>query len=183
LGLFLLTIILLIITLKRGNQAPSLNPQLIAKPTQQPIPANAKSVLSLLPNPVSVDKTGYGSLDVELNTNENTVTAVQLELQYDPKTLTNVTITAGPFLNKPIELLKNIDRSTGRITFMLGITPAQQPIQGKGIVATVTFSTLTSAKNGTTDFKLLPSSLVTASGIDTSVLRSTLGTKVTLSEE
>lgn len=117
-----------------------------------------------------------------MNTNENSVTAVQLELHYDPAILGNISITAGPFLNKPIELLKTIDKTDGNITFMLGLPPAQQPVQGKGIVATITFSKLVSTTAKTTEFKMLSSSLVTASGIDSSVLRSVKGTTVMLGQ-
>lgn len=181
-GLFLLTIVLLIVTLQRGTSEQSLKPRLVAKPTKQQIPANAKSVLQLLPNPAKLDAENNGSIDVQLDTNENAITAVQLELQYDPKVLRNVAITAGPFLNKPIELLKNIDKTTGRITYMLGISPAREPIQGKGIIASITFSKLSTVTTQKTDFKLLDSSLVTSSGIDNSVLRSTKGTTVLLSK-
>ncbi len=182
LGLFLITVVLLIVTLQRGTPEPSLKPQLTKKPSGTIVPANAKSILTLQPNPVTLNANGSGSINVELNTNENAVTAVQLELAYDPAVLSNVTIAAGPFLGKPIELLKNIDKSKGTVTLMLGITPAQDPVQGKGIVATIEFMRLGATTEKTTEFQLLNSSLVTASGIDNSVLRSAKGTTVVLEQ-
>ncbi len=143
------------------------------------IPAIAESILSISPNPL-VLTTGtakQGSVNIELNSGKNKVTAVQLELSYDPLVLKNVEINTASsgagFFESPNVLLKNIDDKNGRITFLLGITPTGNPKTGIGTVAVLTFSAQSNTP-GQTEINFLPKSLVTANGITSSVLKQTL---------
>src|SRR5687767_6354561 len=90
---------LLFVALTPKQSAPSL-PAMAPSPT----PA-AQSTLSILPNPASVSSPS-GSVDVVLDSGTNKATAVQLELSYDPKVLSNVDITPGNFFDNAIVLLK-----------------------------------------------------------------------------
>lgn len=145
----------------------------IATPTQV---QTAQSTLALTPSSLILSSPS-GSLDVVLDTYTNNVTAVQIELLYDPKSLSNVDIEVGPFLTNGITLLKNIDEANGRVSFALGITPTASAVKGKGIVATITFQSLL-LPNAKTEIMFLPKTLVTAEGVTTSVLKSSSGATI-----
>lgn len=142
----------------------------------------AKSVLSLLPNPISLDQSGIGTINAVLETNSNKDTAIQLELKYDPNAITEIAITPGDLFNNPVELIKNIDSKNGRITYALGISPTQLPVEGKGTAAIITFRKKPGTILASTKFIILPESLVTATGIEKSVLKESINTKILLSQ-
>lgn len=150
-------------------------------PQLTPTPDMAYTTLSLIPNPLTIS-TPSASVDVSISTKTNKVTAVQLEISYDPKMLANVNIAPGTFFENPIVLLKKVDEKKGRIYFALGISPTQTAKQGTGNVATITFiSNLT--KGEQTQINVLPETLVTAEGIASSVLKSSQGTTVMFSQK
>lgn len=176
-GLVLVTVVLFVIAL-RSNQAgdkTSTTPS-PAVSNATPTPDVAHSVLSLMPNPVNVVAGGAGRVDVNIDTSDNSVTAVQLELSYDPKVLRNVVVTPGPLFTGAVVLINKNDPTTGKYTYAFGRTPAQTPVTGTGVVATVSFTAVASATPS--QLTLLPSTLVTARGVATSVLKSSTGTQV-----
>lgn len=150
-------------------------PAVVTLPT--PTPVMAYTTLSLLPNPLTIS-TASASVDVSIDTKTNKVTAVQLEISYDPKKLVNVDIAPATFFDNPIVLVKKIDPKKGLITFALGISPTQTAKIGTGNVATITFTSAIS-KGGQTEIKVLPETLVTAEGVSSSVLKSSSGTTIT----
>lgn len=113
------------------------------------------------------------SLPINISTGKNKVTAVQLELQYDPRILTNVTVVSGPFFTNPEILLNQIDFKAGRISYAFGVGLEEEGIIGQGTVATLNFSINESAEE--TAILFLPKTLVTAEGISESVLKQSLG--------
>lgn len=150
---------------------------------QQPTPTPvAQTVIKLSPNPVLLSEENSGSVEVLMDTSENEVTAVQLEILYDPDVLTNVTIKPGTFFTSPVPLLNTIDRTEGRISYALAVTPAQAPLKGSGTVAIIEFRKNPASTITTTELELLPRTLVAAKGIGPSVLRQALGTTVSLTE-
>lgn len=180
-GLVLVTIVLFIIALRAGQQqqAPSV-PQSSQMAHQTP-PVPAHTVLKLGPNPLSVGPGQEGSVNVNINTSDNDVTAVQLELGYDPRIVSNVKITPGPLFTNPVILIDKNNPSEGRYTYAFGITPNDQPVKGNGVVATITFTTSASSIGKKTQIGLLPTSLVTARGVAQSVLKTSTGTVLTVS--
>lgn len=179
-GLVLVTIVLFVIALRSNQRAgeSEVNPT-EAVSQVSPTPDVAHSVLSLSPNPVTVAAGGQGSVDVLIDTSENDVTAVQLELSYDPEVLSNVQVSTGSLFTGGTELIDENDTETGRYTYAFGITPAQEPVEGTGVVATITFTAAASAQPS--QLTLLPSTLVTAQGVASSVLRSSTGTQIVVS--
>lgn len=113
------------------------------------------------------------SMPVNISTGKNKVTAVQLELQYDPKILTNMAITSGPFFTKSDVLLNKIDTENGRISYAIIIGLTDEGVVGDGVVVNLTFSTsaLVPAK---TKITFLSKTKVTAEGISESVLKQTV---------
>ena len=181
LGLVVVTVVLFIIALRAGQQpqAPS-TPQL--SKAQKPTPAvPAHTILQLGPNPLTVGPAEQGSVNVTINTSDNDVTAVQLELGYDPNIISNVKVTTGPLFTNPVVLIDKNNPTTGRYTYAFGITPNAQPVKGTGVVATVTFTANANAVGKKTQIGLLPTSLVTARGVAQSVLKASWGTVLTVS--
>src|SRR5258708_34371820 len=99
-GLVIVTIVLFIIALRAGqpHQAPSVPPG--SQTSQQPtamVPAH--TVLKLGPNPLTVAPGQIGKADITMDTSDNNVTAVQVEIGYDPRIISNVKVTAGPLFS------------------------------------------------------------------------------------
>lgn len=177
-ALVVVTVVLFVIALKGSNQQGGQNAQptqMVSEPSPT-VPLN--SILSLSPNPVTVKPGQKGSVDVTLNTT-NDVTAVQLELKYDPTVLSNVQVTKGQMFPNPVVLINRGDTAKGNFTYALGIAPQQQPVKGNGVVATVTFTAKGTA-GSQTQLELLPTTLVTARGVKPSVLKSASGTTVSI---
>lgn len=141
-------------------------------------PSRAETTLALTA-PRIASGSGILTSDVVINTRGNKVTAVQLELSYNPKKLGYFSAATGKFFPKGTELLNKIDTENGKITYALGAGLGQKGIMGQGIVATLTFSRLVST--GTAEIKFDPKSLVTEEGNAQSVLQRATGTKFNLS--
>jgi hypothetical protein len=181
-SLLLITGVLLALALTSSKKEP------VAPEQQQPITTEpspttpvAYTVLSMQPNPVTVTN-GQGSVDVMINTDQNDVTAVQLELQYDPKVLSNVKVIQSDLFENTVVLLNQTDTKNGRISYAMGIPPSQQPIKGTGKIATITFSARATEGITSTELSFRPLSLVTAQGISTSVLKESTGTTINLAQ-
>lgn len=179
-GLVIVTIILFIIALRAGQQqAPIAQKTTMAKPAAPMVPAH--TVLAVNPNPLILSPGQQGSVNITMNTSDNDVTAVQLELGYDPNIISNVKVTPGPLFTNPGLTYGKDNPTAGRYTYMLGIAPSGQPVKGTGVVATVTFTVNYSAIGKNTQIGLLPTSLVTARGVAQSVLKTATGAVLTIS--
>lgn len=177
-GLVLVTIILFIIALNTGERQTST--QTMQQPTTQPTPTPiAHTTLTLSPNPVDLLSGKQGTVDVMIDTSDNKVTAVQLELIYDPLIIGNLKIVPGKLLPNAVVLINKNDAKTGRMTYAFGIAPNQPTVNGKGVVATITF-TARGALGTQSSLTLLPTTLVTAQGVSDSVLKSSSGTVVNI---
>ncbi len=113
------------------------------------------------------------NLDANVTTGNNKITAVQFELTYDPKALTNVDIKLGNLNKEWTELIKKIDPVNGTITYAVGIALGQRGISGTGSIATLTFNKVYGFK-GETKIRFQPKAQTTAEGISKSVLRKTV---------
>jgi hypothetical protein len=116
---------------------------------------------------------GQFQTEATISTGTNKVTAVQLELSYDPKALSNVVITPGTFIKNPTVLLKKVDPKLGRISLAMGISLEGSGASGSGQIATITFTPNEGYK--TTEIKFLPTTQVTAEETSKSVLKAATG--------
>ena len=167
-ALFIIVSVLLVIALYKPSNPKPVQTVIIPKESIE------QTVLSFgepVATSSSISNLTY-TLAINIETGNNKPTAVQLELQFDPKVLTNVSITPGVFFKNPIVLLNQIDAKTGRISYAFGISPAQQEIKTTEVVATLTFDTQSGTPQQTT-ILFLPKTLVTAEGIAQSVLKKT----------
>jgi len=170
-ALFIITSVLLMLALYKPS-----NPKLPqTKIVTSPEPIAQTTLLFGEPAVANISSTSANltySLPINITTGKNKVTAVQLELQYDPKVLANVSATPGPFFKNPVVLLNQTDIKTGRISYAFGIGLQDQPSVGYGVVATLSFTALSGIPQSTAII-FLPKTLVTAEGINKSVLKLT----------
>lgn len=172
-ALFIITIALLLIALYQP-QAPKTAPTAAVpkEPVAQTILSFGNPLIATSLSPLRQSADLNYSLPININTFKNKVTAVQLEMQYDPEILTNVTIVPGSFFANPDVLLNQIDVKTGRISYALGTGLTGQAVAGKGIAANLTFS-VKSRNTQQTAILFLPKTLVAAQGINQTVLKTT----------
>lgn len=179
LGLIILAVVLLVIAVRPILTPTSTDtPQDSNQAATTPTPPEAGTTLMLSPNPLTLTAAETGRVEVIVDSSFNNLTAVQLEMSYDPEIITNVQVQPGPFFPKPLTLLNSVDTVNGRITYALGITPAQTPVQGDGVVAEITFNIIPGNANKETTIELLPKSLVTQQGAGQSVLMSMDGATI-----
>lgn len=166
-ALFLITFVLLIMALYQP-QAPKTT-QIATVPKEDV----AQTILSFgnpsIATSSSATTLSY-SLPINIQTFKNKVTAVQLELQYDPGILIDVAVAPSAFFPNPNVLLNQIDVKTGRISYAFGVGLNDPGVAGQGIAAHLTFSVKARSLEKTAII-FLPKTLVTAEGISESVLR------------
>lgn len=185
LTLLLLTIILIGVALTTRNTKTANTEQPTTQEQQEPTPTPdmAKTTLKLTPNPVYPDtgSTSATTVNVEIDTGENNVSAVQLEIQYDPAVLTNMKVLPGDFFTNPNVLpVGGVDIQKGTITYALGPSNIRESKSGTGVVATLQFVPRAAAGVTETEITLLDKSLVTQFGQAESVLKEVQSTRVVL---
>jgi hypothetical protein len=142
--------------------------------TNQPLPTPdvAQTTLTISPNLIKLATSSAYNADIIINTGQNSVNKVQLEILYDPKALIKVDINSGTFFTDPKVFLKNIDSANGRISFALGVRPGEKGILGQGVLTSISFAT--TPKSASASVTLLPKTQVTADGQSQSVLKTTV---------
>src|SRR3989344_7865252 len=117
-------------------------------------------------------------LPILINTGTNKVTAVQLELAFDPAILTNVNITPSVFFKNPNVVINKINYDIGKISYALSASESASPVhaternkQENGALAILTFESEISSVSSAITF--LPRTFVTAEGLENSALKST----------
>ena len=155
--------------------------QTVSGPTPNPLSVNAHTVLTLAPASASQSSqlTQY-TLAVTMNTGENVVNSVQLELAYDPQALTNVTVAPGNFFQQPNTLVSNINTTDGRISYATAEQIDLPGRQGTGVVALISFNIAKDFTNQSTQITFLPKTAIAADRILESVLRKATGYTLTI---
>lgn len=178
-GLVLVTVVLFVVAFNANKQQTQKPPITNTVPTASIVPAH--SVLSLSPNPIYVGPGQQGKVDVLLDASDNNVTAVQLELGYDPRYVTGLQVAPGPAFPNSVALINKNNPQQGRMTYALAKTPNKPTFKGKGVIATITF--VAQGQIGTqSQLALLPTTLITAQGVASSVLKSSTGTLITIGQ-
>ena len=109
------------------------------------------------------------SVVVFIDPKDEVVSAVQVQLQYDPEVLESIDITPGTLIPDALILTKKIDPTKGTIFFAIAVRPNTPPLITKGTLATVSFQ---KKSLETTKISFLPLTKITSFGIDQSVLQS-----------
>ena len=136
---------------------------------KQEIVTPAETVLSIESS--SLPTSPVQTANVIADSGTNKVTGVQLELSYDPALITNVTVAPGTFIAEPVELLNKVDPVNGRITYVIGVPIGGSGVQGRGTVATISYTEI-GAKGTLSEIKFLPKTLVAIEGFSASALKS-----------
>lgn len=151
-------------------------------PTPTPISVNAHTTLNLMPAMASQSSTtNQYTLAVQINSGDNIVNAVQLELSYDPQALMNVNAIPGDFFAQPTELVKTIDTTDGRISYALSEQISLPGRKGMGNLAYISFDKNPAFTGTSTQLAFLPKTAVAAEKILESVLKKATGYTVMLS--
>ena len=179
-ALVALTILLVVLAIFPNRHSISLPRNIIPKVD------NAKTLLSI-ENPLEVmDATASAktySANIDVDSSSDKLTAVQIELKYDPQVLTQVDITPGNFFQNPVVLLKRIDGVNGTVSYALGVTG--DAVSGKGVVAKLEFSQAPAPISDTyfTSIDFLSKSTVAAEDSDKTVLKKSTGVGFSINSE
>lgn len=174
-GLILLTTILVWVAIQNTSPANKLTTDTTQTPVNAPSQAvNADATLFMTP----VVTGNVARVTVAMSSEVSEVTAVQMEISYDPTSLSFVSVTPSDAFAQGVPLLNTIDRTNGRITYALGLSPQQESSKsGQVDVATIVFNKVGAASgSATTEVEFLPKSLISARGVSQSVLKETRGT-------
>lgn len=148
-----------------------------------PTPSPAHSVLSLVPSTSSTS--AIQSVGIVVDSHENQLTGAQINIAYDPKILSNVTIKQGTYFTNPTILLNTVDSVNGRISYVIAIGPSSKETTGSGTVATISYQLLAAHSTNpqqatTTKLTFLPKTEVTQQGVLGSVLKTTKDLTITI---
>ena len=163
-GLVILTVVLLVVSLTSKSFSP------LPKSPKAVKTDVARTSLSISEEPRASTVSGTYETDVNINSDDNKISGVQLELVFDPKILTKVDIRPGDFLKNPVIIIKKIDLANGRISYALANKPGEKGVRGMGSVAVISFSKASAQE---TNISFLPHTEVASPGNDQSVLRQT----------
>jgi len=177
-------LLFLAITENKKSGAPTITPV----PTKKPVEKTAKVFF----NPQNIDLSSaagsaVSTVEILVDTGGSQIAGVQIEAQYDPKSLANLKLTpaldlASFFGSSAIVLFNDVNQTTGRISYAVAISPKVQTKKGIGKIATVSFSKAFSAE-GTTTVSFLDKTIVTILGENESVLKESVALNITLSTQ
>lgn len=143
----------------------------LSKPTPLGINEVSQSpiVTLSLPSTIPTTTTTDSIAPLTINTGGSKITAVQIELTYDPNSLSNPTLTPGTIL--PVELVK--PKIAGdKIIVTLGVNPDSGGYSGEGVLATLKFR----SKNGaSSSISFTQNTLVAAIGSSGNALKASTG--------
>ncbi len=125
------------------------------------------------------------SVDIVLDTAGKGVFGAQVELQYDPALLFNVSIKQPAqnalFGNNTSVLINEVNSSQGRISYAIALNPNEDEKIGRGTIATLTFTPNRNSTTPSTTVSFLPKSAVTTIAGSGSVLKNSTPLTVILS--
>lgn len=137
-----------------------------------------KKTVSLSFSPSEIQSTGgLTRADIIADTGGSEIAGIQVELQYDPKKITNVTIlpatTNSLFGKNGQELIKEVRQDAGRISYAIVIDQTAPEVKGIGNIATLQFQAL-QGTSGSTQITFLERSLATTLKTQQSLLKGTV---------
>lgn len=173
-GILIVTATLLLIYAVASHPSKKREPEIKLPLTVSPGPIN-DTILSFSPDYVMLSTSEAASIDIKIDTGRNQITGVQVELAYDPEVFTDIKIEPGTFFPQANVLLNNNDKKSGRYSYALVLPPTTPPLTGSGTVAKVSLKKFANVSNtqSPTALTILPKSLVSAIGVEGSVLRET----------
>jgi hypothetical protein len=139
------------------------------------VSVNSASVTLALPPSITTKIGSETSLDITIDTGSYRVSAVQVELSYDPTKISTPTLTQGDFLaNK----LGNPKIEAGLITFIYTAPLESNGAIGSGKLATLKFT----PKAGNSQIVFTKNTMVAAIGTSSNVLQLASGSNISASD-
>lgn len=180
------TAVLLFLAISEGKKPQA--PKTSITPTKKQVIKTARVFFS----PQNIDLSSgtalpTSSVDLLVDTGSQEIVGVQVEAQYDPKSLSNLKLTpaldaASFFGPGAVVLFNDVNQTTGRISYAVAISPQEKTKEGIGKIATVSFSKAFSAQ-GITTISFLDKTIVTILGENESVLKESVPLNITLSNQ
>lgn len=127
-------------------------------------------------------KIDEGSTSIILDTNGKPVSSAQIELLYDPKMITDISVVNPEnsfFGSDSAVLINQVDQDQGRVTY--AVSTSRNEIVGTGPIARLNF-TLNRDATDESSIIFLPKTTVTSIDSPISVLNNFKSLKITLSE-
>jgi len=108
----------------------------------------------------------------------NRITAVQLEMTFDPELVTDITLEPASestsFFDPSSPVLFNkTDYANGRISYAVGISPNKAAKTGTGVLVHLTFKLKPNTASSSSQITFLGKTMVTEAGSTGSVLKNT----------
>jgi hypothetical protein len=157
-----------------------------------PTTASVQKTAKVFFNPASVDlsaatATPTSSVDIFVDSGGEPISGVQAEMQYDPKAITNVKIIpaadlTGFFGAGSTIPFNEVNQTTGRISYAIGISPTENGKTGVGKIGTMTFQKTPGTTLVATGVNFLDKTLVTKLNVNESLLKETTPLTITLSK-
>lgn len=137
---------------------------------------NPSVTISLIPPSITAIVKKNETISVYIDTDNHTVSAVDLTVLFDPKILRIDDVAPGDFFVDPTVLIERIDNTSGTLTYAIG---SLKPKKGTGKVVTLT---LAGRRAGTTHITITENTKVAAIGAgSTNVLATRKGAVLTIS--
>jgi len=135
---------------------------------------------------LSSTQTLQQSVDIVIDTQGKNVATAQIELQYDPKVISNLTFTqpaSAPafFGTNQLELINSVDPTQGRATYATATSLQDSEKTGSGIVTTMKFTVTKTPGIPSTRIEFLPKSAATTLTTRESVLNTVTPLTIILS--
>ena len=113
-------------------------------------------------------------ISVMVDTEKNTISQAQVEIQYDPKAVTITSVRSGNFFSNTLPLVNKNDAGRGRIEFAIGFSERQRSVNGVGQLAIIQLAPGPEATlSARTQLSFLPKSSVRAQDQTASLLSAT----------
>lgn len=161
---------------------PNNNNEQAQQTTEAPTP---QASLLFEPSGLTVSNNQLQTVNIGINTSNMGAFGAQVELQYDPRVITNVNITPSQnnfFGTNPTVILDTVDQSQGRASFAISTDLNGSDKTGTGSFATLTFNANPFAGVASTQITFLPKSTVTSLQYpDYSLLKDTTSLSISLS--
>ncbi len=183
--LAVVTVVLLGLALIQSQKQNTLMTSI--SPTPKPVEKTAKIFF----NPGTWDSTSAttptASVDIIIDSGNSALAGAQVELQYDPKALSNVKVapdvSTNSFFGGTANVLFNENtQSSGKVEFAIGIPPTGTAKKGSGKIATLSFQKLPGTTEASTTIVFLNKTLVLMLDSSQSVLKDTTPLMITLGQ-
>lgn len=176
---------ILIFVAVRSDQSQELGRKIMNSATATPVVIRPFASLSFSTPVIDISNGATAQkVDIILDTNGKSVAGAQVELTYDPNTITNVTLT--PLVSNqllgtnPTVLINSVDKIQGRISYAISISLNDSEKIGKGSIGQLSFTVNKFSGVSATKINFLPKSAVTTQQTKFSVLDSTTPLQIIL---